>query len=235
MKPTEKENSVQGQRHSPGGDHERINYLREMADSGYCRENIGAFHRICLPYLGQRYFPDQDSRILDVGAGQGHCLFPLKESGYENLLAADIDDSNKELFESNGIQFIQLDAENAKFPLPDDALDVVLLFHVIEHLKNASCLLGEVRRMLKSDGVFILVTPDWRKQFRTFYRDHTHVRPYDKVSVSRLLRCFGFDPLLVKGFGVFPGIGRAGIWKAIKPLLFTGNNLIAVSKARERS
>lgn len=210
----------------------RANYLKEMAKAGYNSDNIGTFHRICLPYLGKRFFPQKSSRILDIGAGQGHCIFPLKNCGYENLIAADVDDRNKKLFEDNGVTFMQLDVESDSFPLPEDSFDVILLFHVIEHLKDSLHLLSEVHRMLGSGGVFVLVTPDWRKQYKTFYRDHTHIRPYDKVSIARLLGCSRFDPVLIRSFGVLRGFGRTGIWKFIKPLMFSGSDIIAISKVK---
>jgi len=62
------------------------NYLEEMVNSGYSPENIDAFHYIALPYLGQRFFSNKNSRILDVGAGSGHCLIPLKKSGMAGFM-----------------------------------------------------------------------------------------------------------------------------------------------------
>ena len=210
----------------------KMDYLEQMADTGYNSDNIGDFHQVCLPYLGKRFFPQKSSRILDIGAGQGHCIFPLKNSGYENIIAVDVDDRNKKLFEDNGVTFIQLDAESDSFPLPEDSFDVILLFHVIEHLKESSCLLSEVRRMLRNGGIFVLVTPDWRKQYKTFYRDHTHIRPYDKESIMRLLVCSRFDQVFIRSFGVMRMLGRTGIWKFFKPLMFSGSNIIAISKVK---
>ena len=211
------------------------NYLQQMATLGYSDQNIDDFHKLCIKYLARRYFSDKNARILDIGAGHGHCLFPLKESGYQHLIAADIDDHNRNLFEGNDIQFIHLNAEHDEFPVDDDSIDVVLLFHVIEHLNDPSRLLAEVHRITKRDGVFIMVTPDWRKQYKTFYRDQTHVRPYDKISIERLLRCAQFYPLSIKSFGVLRGLGRTGIWRVIKPLMFSGTNILAVSQVYQHA
>lgn len=206
------------------------NYLEEMVNSGYNPENIDAFHYIALPYLGQRFFPNKNSKILDIGAGSGHCLIPLKKAGWQNLWAIDIDDFNKDLFQKSGINFNRLDVEKEKFPYNDNFFDVILSFHLIEHLFNPSNFIDETNRILKTDGIFILVTPDWRKQYKSFYRDHTHIHPYDKESIARLLRCYNLNPIKIKSFGVLKGVGRSNLWKLIKPLIFTGIDLIVVSK-----
>jgi len=202
-----------------------------MVNFGYNPENIDAFHYIALPYLGQRFFSNKNSRILDVGAGSGHCLIPLKKSGWQDLWAIDIDDFNKDLFQKSGINFNKLDVEKEKFPYNDNSFfDVVLSFHLIEHLFDPSNFMSETHRILKTDGIFILVTPDWRKQYKSFYRDHTHIHPYDKESIARLLRCYNLTPIEIKSFGVLKGVGRSNLWKLIKPLIFTGIDLIVVSK-----
>jgi len=201
-----------------------------MAESGYSSENMDVFHKVSLVYLADKFFPDKNTTILDIGAGQGHCLFPLKEKRYLNLWAADIDNFNKDLFEKNKIRFIQLDVEKQKFPVKDNFFNLILSFHLIEHLKNPTNFLQESYRILKKDGIFILVTPDWRKQYKTFWRDPTHVHPYDKESIGRILRCFNFSPFWIKSFGAFRGVGRTGLWKFIKPLMFTGYDLITISR-----
>ena len=208
------------------------NYLKEMAESGYNQKQISSFHQICLPYLGNKFFPEKQSKILDIGVAQGHCLFPLKKNGWLNLWAADIDVFNKDLFERNEIKFSPIDLERDKFSFEDDFFDVILSFHLIEHLHNAANFLNEVYRILKKNGVFVLVTPDWRKQYKVFWHDHTHIHPYDKTSISRIMKCFNFQPVWIKSFGVIRGIGRTNLWKLVEPLMFTGRDIICVSQKK---
>ena len=201
-----------------------------MMDSGYVPAKIGGFHRTCLPYLGELFFPDKNANILDIGAGAGHGLIPLQEAGWKNLWALDIDDFAEENFLKHGIKFSKIDVSKESLPFEDNFFDAILSFHLIEHLTNTDNYLEEARRVLKENGKLILVTPNWRKQYKTFWRDHTHVHPYDKESIVRAVRCHGLKPVFTKDFGVMRGIGKTGLWKFIKPLMFTGIDLICVSQ-----
>jgi SAM-dependent methyltransferase len=206
------------------------NYVKEMMDSGYTANAIDDFHKIALPYLGEKFFPDKTFKILDIGAGAGHSLVPLLEAGWKNLWAIDRDDYNKEFFKKRGIVFNSVDVTKDKFPFEPNFFDVILSFHLIEHLNDSQNYLEEVWRVLRPGGVLIIVTPDWRRQYKTFWRDHTHLHPFDKESISRILKSYNFTPVFIKNFGVFRGIGRTGLWKLYKPLIFSGVDMVAVAK-----
>ena len=201
-----------------------------MSEAGYNLDNISDFHKISLPYLGEKFFPNKKSKILDIGAGSGHSLFPLKNNGWGELWAVDIDDFNKGTFEKAEIIFNQVDVEKQPLPYQNNFFDVIISFHVIEHLLNPHNYLEEIERTLKNSGVFIMVTPNWRKQYRTFWRDPTHVHPYDKESIRRILKSYNFNPIAIKDFGVIKGAGRTKLWKLFKNLMFTGIDLISISK-----
>lgn len=211
----------------------KYRYCEEMRESGYNTDKIDCFHYDCMSYLSKSFFSSKDSTILDVGAGWGHCLIPLKSLGYNNLFALDIDPSPSNRLEEEGIKYFNIDIEKDKLPFQDSTIDVALSFFVIAHLKDPTNFLSEVFRILRKDGTLIIVTPDWRKQYKTFWRDHTHVHPYDKVSIGRLLRCFKFDVVWIKSYGAIRGTGRLKLWKLWKPLMFTGSNLISVARKTE--
>lgn len=208
----------------------KYRYLEEMKESGYHNEAIDGLHYRVMTYLSKLFFPKKDSNIVDIGAGWGHCLIPLKSLGYKNLNAIDIDQSASKVFKNSNINFIKADMESDKLPFEDSTIDVVLSFYVVAHLNDPTNYLSEISRILKPGGLIMIVTPDWRKQYKTFWRDHTHVHPYDKVGMQRLLRCFKFDIILVRSFGVIRGIGRLKLWKLFNGLIFTGRNLIAIAR-----
>ena len=200
----------------------------------YHVDNIDEFQAIAIPFLAKKFIKENDGVILDIGTGWGHCPIILKSVGYNNLSAVDLDSSSRERLEQEEIKFYHLDIEKDRIPFQDSTVDIVLSFHLIEHLHDPTNLLKEALRILKEDGLLIVATPDWRKQYKTFWSDHTHLHPYDKISIARLLNCFCFEVLWLKSFGVMRGLGRTGLWKFLNFLMFTGKNIIVVARKRTR-
>jgi SAM-dependent methyltransferase len=208
-------------------------YVREMSDSGYNLEDIGLFHRTMLPFLVRRLGLTTSSRIVDIGAGSGHGLLPLWLEGFRNLVAVDRDAFNfARLAEQFGIPAIHCDIEQDAVALEDNSVDLVISFHVIEHLVSPHNLMREVYRILRQGGIFALVTPDWRKQYRTFYRDPTHVRPYDHESIVRLLKMYGYGDVFSTPWGSRWGLGRLRAYRFFPRLGLIGNDLFAQGRKR---
>ena len=93
-------------------------YLKKMAESGYNVSSISYFHKVMIPYLLERYQIGKHEIVADLGAGRGHCLIPLYEKGWKNLIAVDIDDYNFELFkEKYGIKCYKVDLETESIPV----------------------------------------------------------------------------------------------------------------------
>jgi len=93
--------------------------------------------------------------VLDIASGKGNISYNLKKMGFD-VVAADI---ASEEFELQDIQFYELDA-NKKLPFTSSSFDYVVSVETIEHLKNPWYFIGEVHRILKENGKFILTTPN---------------------------------------------------------------------------
>ena len=118
---------------------------------------------------------------LDLGSADGSFVKVLKEKGF-NALGLDIKDLN---------------FENDKFTQKDDTFDLITAISVIEHLSNPNNFLTEVKRVLKKDGFFILVTPNWKYDMKNFYNDPTHIKPYTTTSINFLLESFKFKNIKI--------------------------------------
>ena len=209
------------------------NYLSEMAEGGYVADAIGPFHEHMVPALLIENGVKSSDVVLDIGAGQGHGLIPLRNAGFQNLIALDRDSFNLERFESEfGFQTTCCNVECDPFDLPDASVDAAICFHLIEHLWDPDNLLSELRRVLRPGGTFFLVTPDWRKQVKTFFRDPTHVRPYDKASLGRLLRMHGFEASLFSWGAAF-GLGRLGAYRHFFKLGLIGRDQLAIGRRQD--
>ena len=88
--------------------------------------------------------------------------------------------------------------ENTSFPFDDNTFDYVFTKSVIEHVKNWEHFLSEIRRILKPNGVIIVMTPDWHSQQKNFYDDPTHLVPYSYRTLDRVLRMTNFSEINVE-------------------------------------
>jgi SAM-dependent methyltransferase len=84
---------------------------------------------------------------------------------------------------------------NRGLPFADGEFGTVHCRHVIEHLWEPLGLMRDMERVLRPGGLLVLVTPDFRHAFRTFYDDHTHIRPLTGESLRRLALDSGFNEL----------------------------------------
>lgn len=206
-----------------------MNYLTEMSKSGYTSENISDFHYTMIPWLFRKYGIGLDATILDIGSGQGHGFIPLVSNGWKNIIAVDKYEDNFPIFKDKyAITTIQTDICNGTIPLESESVDAIICFHLIEHLENYDNFMLEISRLLKPNGFVFLVTPDWQKQFKTFYRDPTHIRPYDKMALCRLFRMYDFEPQSFSWGSAFGG-GKFKLYRFIKSLGLIGSDLLIVA------
>lgn len=117
--------------------------------------------------------------LLDTGGGRGEFAEVCREGGLEAT--------------TTGIEQ-GVDLERDALPFDDVTFDIVTSISVIEHLRNPSLYLDEVRRVLRPGGHLIVVTPHWPYAARTFYDAYTHVQPYSAASLRAALRTHGMTP-----------------------------------------
>ncbi len=83
-------------------------------------------------------------------------------------------------------------------------------------------------RVTKKGGKVFTVTPDWRKQVKTFFADPTHIKPYDKEGLSRLMRIVGWKQFDVLSFGTAFGLGRFKSYRYFPKTAFMGSDILIV-------
>jgi len=103
-----------------------------------------------------------DKRVLDAGCGSGYGSYHLAHGGARSVLGIDRSEETiaycREHFEYEGLAFQAGDALNTE--LQADAFDVIVAFELFEHLAEPERFLGEMHRLLKPGGVFVLSTPN---------------------------------------------------------------------------
>jgi len=90
--------------------------------------------------------------ILDIGCATGEYCQKLNEMGYK-CIGIDINQKYIKKARENGIEAYVMSGDSLEFP--DNYFDTVLIFEVLEHVKNPDIILKEAKRVAKKN---ILIT-----------------------------------------------------------------------------
>ena len=113
-------------------------------------------------------------RLLDLGCGLGGYSKVLASSGFE-VLAFDVVPEYVERARSLGVAAELYDGQ--RLPLPDDAVDTVILLEVIEHLEDPASLLREARRVAARN--VLVTTPNCTQSFEPVPIEFSHMLDVD--------------------------------------------------------
>lgn len=100
-----------------------------------------------------------------------------------------------------GLDYADLDFEIGRLPAEENSVDIAISLAVIEHLREPENFISEIYRCLKPGGLVYLSTPNFQLDWKNFYNDPTHVRPYTPESLAEMLRLYGFESA-----ATFPGL-----------------------------
>jgi SAM-dependent methyltransferase len=162
---------------------------------------------ILLPYkfyFFQKELKDKKITLLDVGAGSGS---PTKtKKFFPNCEYHGIDKGNYRNSENDFAAmhtYYEMDLTELEFSsIPNQYFDVIIMSHVIEHLKNGDDVIKGLIPKLKTGGRIYIEYPGLRstklpsmRDTLNFYDDPTHVRVYSVYEVSKLLQESGCNVL----------------------------------------
>jgi 2-polyprenyl-3-methyl-5-hydroxy-6-metoxy-1,4-benzoquinol methylase len=215
-----------------------IQYYEDLVDTEY--EETRAERKLQeqrILKLISKYKPE--GSLLDIGAGSGILVEAALEMGY-----------NAEGVEPS--KWLQQKAVERKLPIhqgifPSDKLkekyDIIVLVDVIEHVNNPKQLLSEIKKAIKDDGIFILITPDvgslmpkllrWRwwhyrvahigyfnKKNLKYLTDHTG---YKQIKITRPAWYFKLDYLIKRSYKLLPKFLHLPIPRFLKKIVIPIN------------
>ena len=174
--------------------------------------------------------PPDETRVIDLAAGTGAFLARLRDLGYSDLAAVEL---NVDGFNVAGVtpQPVDLNSAFAGGALPAEAFDLVSAIEIIEHLDCPRAFLRNVHGILRDGGHLLLTTPNvasWLgrlrfllsgelRQFqRRDYDYQRHISPTTHVQMRLMLEEVGFELVSMRTAGTFFGpVKRGLVWPAV--------------------
>lgn len=151
--------------------------------------------------LGKKYqlvnsFRSGD-RILDIGCATGQFLNEFKVRGWEAIGVEP--DSDSRTFAKQEYHLKVLPEEQVN-ELEDHSFDVISMWHVLEHVSNLEKRMGELKRLIKANGVLFIALPNiesWDAQhYGKFWAGldvPRHLYHFNKANVKMLFEKYNFE------------------------------------------
>lgn len=126
-------------------------------------------------------------KILDIGTGTGDFLAIAKSNGWETV-GFEPSKKAKTIAQQKGVTFVKETSE-----LSDNSIDVITMWHVLEHVPDPSAQIKELKRLLKPNGTIIIAVPNFNSYDAKIYGDFwaaydvpRHLWHYSKTSIKLL-------------------------------------------------
>lgn len=110
-------------------------------------------HQIIVEACPSKHIDGIRLKLLDIGTGNGEIAHYLGEK----FDVTSIDVTDQRLIK-DGFTFLRVEGES--LPFPDQSFDVVISNHIIEHVVSADKHIAEIARVIRSNGLVYLATPN---------------------------------------------------------------------------
>ena len=125
--------------------------------------------------------------VLDIACGSGYGTQIMAKNGAREVIGIDINEGViKRANENNKLENVKYVFGDArKIELANKSQDVVVSFETIEHLEHVDEYLSELKRVVKSEGLVIVSTPNWEvgKNMNPY-----HLKEYKRDEFEGVLR-----------------------------------------------
>jgi SAM-dependent methyltransferase len=146
---------------------------------------------LCDFYFNRLVRPDD--HVLELGAGYGYFVNNIRST---RRTAVDLWPGLRECAAS-GVNVHIGPAADLDF-LSDHSVDFAFASNLFEHLtqEDFARTLAQLKRVLRPGGTLNILQPNYRRAYREYFDDYTHVSVYSDISLQDFLTAHGFKVLL---------------------------------------
>jgi len=164
-----------------------------------------------------RHISKDCGQLLDLAAGSGAWLARLRDAGYTDLTALEID---RDRYELTDVELLSIDLNTAFADELDRSFPVVSAIEIIEHLDCPRYFLRQIHRILPDGGHLLVSTPNlghWAGRIRFLlsaehryfkvsdYHHQRHISPITHDHIQLMFQEIGFELIDTTTAGSFFG------------------------------
>ena len=144
--------------------------MTKYMDVIYGYMNYSYVYKLCK-YIQDRYNLQPNMKLLDIGCGSCIHLRMFR------LLGLDAYGVDKRI-EIDDEKVKKCNIENEKLPFKDNSFDVIFSKSLLEHVQDPDNFIKESYRVLRKNGIIIILVPDWKSQLKHYWDDYTHCKAW---------------------------------------------------------
>ena len=177
-------------------DESKISFPAENYDSDKTNEEASGFWAVQRATLIAEMLNLYGVETLwEVGAGNGNAAIPLRNLGF-NIIPVEPLQSGAITLQKN--EFATFCSTLEELKLPNDSINAIGAFDVLEHLEYPQMLLAEIYRVLKPGGFFVCSVPAYQWLFSDFDSSIGHYRRYSRKKIEESLSLSGLIVMSTK-------------------------------------
>jgi SAM-dependent methyltransferase len=159
------------------------------------KEKRESRHSISAKFIETSAKIDKSAAILDIGCSFGATLTALKQKGFSNLNALDLDSASINYLQQIGINSNVGSIFSENIPEFENKFDLIILGHILEHLYEPKKAITNIKGWLKPKGKIFIECPDLYQYPQTspfpgFFAEWEHINHFSIISLMNLLNDF---------------------------------------------
>lgn len=143
-------------------------------------------------------------KILEIGSGHGFFLEKMNKKGFDITGIEISQEKQKILKKTTNARILELDLNHEKLDI--GKFDTIVLFHVLEHMKNPIDFLDKCKKNLNFNGKIIVEVPNVNdfqitsnKEYREFYWQRAHVSYFSPKILKKIFQENHFKNIKIIG------------------------------------
>ena len=146
--------------------------------------------------------------ILEIGSGTGELLATCKKIGWKTM---GVEPNSKARKSAKHKLNLELKQSLAEIKLKSKSQDVIMMWHVLEHIPNLNETLQNLKELLKDNGKLIIAVPNHLSYDARKYQNNwaaydlpRHLLHFDKKTMDSTLKNIGFEIVETKPMLIDP-------------------------------